>query len=725
MNIFIWFSIESILLSLEINFIYSECSRDNPFLKNDQCISSCTREEINNNTCIINNDIVKTQWLNNVVFIKGSNFFYLNIYTSENNNLYSLVSCYPYTNERVMYNLNHEGYGLFNKSNPFINLFLNDSAEKGRYESEIFTLQFPENNNKEYLISISKAPQYAELYDLYKNNIYYDNVSTVFGSVNGVYSKVAPHFQLYPNKNIYLYGLLGSERINRTKTYYFYLKKINFTSIDIKNYPPVSETQRIQCSKLNIISCFKTSNNYILCFFSDPNYQYTIIVYNYDLVEQAKTIVAYGRTNQDQEELFFKCIHFFDEAGVFVYFSNEENPIPVFLFKKYSNIDNSIRDVYTTVSDIKLNNYILNRKIVESCDMIKVEDKKFYFAGVSINNEKIYIVSFINYKEDKFVYKIFSLDKQIYNYDFCEYVKMELYNNFLVLGANYEDPIANRSSIIIIFSYPNTTEVDIDLEDYLLKKNDTTINNLTIELNGKYIIDNNIFGYIYSGVQIIENCMDVNDIYIADINEIKIVNNYFLPNNKKIILKIPKSENYEPFICKIKYAAVVMEPEYFQYNQYPIDIAYVGDLEDSGDEETFYNNNKKNYVGKYSFYNLILNNKLTAIDCEDINCELCYYSNKAECITYIDVINVAFTEDTNAIDSNSINSNLIDTNSVEHTNPIDTNFIDANTLGTNSIVTDSPDTHTYSEEANSIVTNLVNTYSVDTTNTLDTNSSEY
>ena len=88
----------------------------------------------------------------------------------------------------------------------------------------------------------------------------------------------------------------------------------------------------------------------------------------------------------------------------------------------------------------------------------------------------------------------------------------------------------------------------------------------------------------------------------------------------------------------------------------------------------------------------------------------------------MDVINVAITEDTNTIDSNSINSNLIDTNSVEHTNPIDTNFIDANTLGTNSIVTDSPDTHTYSEEANSIVTNLVNTYSVDTTNTLDTNS---
>ena len=83
MNIFIWFSIESILLSLKINFIYSQCSRDNPFLKNDQCISSCIREEINNDTCIINNDIIKTQWLNNVVFLKGSNFLYLDIYTSE------------------------------------------------------------------------------------------------------------------------------------------------------------------------------------------------------------------------------------------------------------------------------------------------------------------------------------------------------------------------------------------------------------------------------------------------------------------------------------------------------------------------------------------------------------------------------------------------------------------------------------------------------------------
>ena len=681
MNNFFLFFVKSILLSLEINFIYSQCDRDRPFLKNEQqCESSCTREEINNNICKINNEIVKTQYLNNIIFIKNSNFYYISIHTSVNNNLYYLVSCYPKTNERVMYILNNEGYGYYNKTNPLIDIFIDDPIQQGKYESEIFTVQFPENNGREYLVSIGKAPQYVELYDLYENNIYYNNVTETFGHISGVRSKEAPIFKLYPNenRNEYLIGLLSSVyNSDYTKNYYFYLIKANFTSMDVKNNPPTSITQRVQCSDVYIVSCFRTDNNYIMCFYSNPNYQYTIIVYNYNLTELTNIQVAYGRSNQDSEELFFKCIHFFQEAGVFVYFNDQY--IPVFLFKQYSN--NLISDVYTTVSDIRLNNYYFNRKKVATCDILKVEDKKFYFAGVSINRDKIYIISFINYKDDKFVYKIFSIDKQIYNYDFAEYVKTEIYYNFLVLGSNYyEVPGANRTSFLIIFSYPNTTEVDIDLDDYLSKNNDTKINNLTLELNGEYIIDNNIFGYIYSGVQIIENCMDVNDIYIADINEIKIVNNYFLPNNKKIILKIPKSENYEPFICKIKYAAVVMEPEYFQYNQYPIDIAYVGDLEDSGDEETFYNNNKKNYVGKYSFYNFILKNKLTAINCEDTNCELCYYNNKAECITYMDVINVAITEDTNTIDSNSINSNLIDTNSVEHTNPIDTNFIDANTL---------------------------------------------
>ena len=333
-----------------------------------------------------------------------------------------------------MYVLNKEGYGYLNKSEPLINLIINDPYTKGRFESELFSIQL---SNREYLISIGKSPQLVELYDLYENKIYFNYVENTFGNVPRIYTKLAPHIKLYSaeNRNIYLIGLLAKENDYRGNLlHYFHLIKVTFTSIDIKNNPPSSQTVKIQCSESIIISCFTTNNNFILCFYNNINYKYTIIVYNLDLVEQTNMIIANGRPNEENEELFFKCIHFFGEAGVFVYFTDENNTntVPVFEFKNYSNLENSITDVFTTVSKITIDNYIFNRRVVNSCDMIKVEDKKFYFAGISINKDKIIIISIFNYNEDKFIYRIYSIDLKIYNSNFAEYIKLELYNNFLV-----------------------------------------------------------------------------------------------------------------------------------------------------------------------------------------------------------------------------------------------------------------------------------------------------
>ena len=140
-------------------------------------------------------------------------------------------------------------------------------------------------------------------------------------------------------------------------------------------------------------------------------------------------------------------------------------------------------------------------------------------------------------------------------------------------------------------------------------------------------MENNIFGYIYSGIQIIENCDELKDIYLANLYNEKIYENYFLPQKEKVKLIIPKNDVYEPFTCKIKYAVVVTEPEYSEYNKYPIRINNIG--ESDNEEDFFY---KKNYIGKYSFYNIILKDKLTEINCENNNCDLCYYNNKTKCV---------------------------------------------------------------------------------------------
>lgn len=54
---------------------FFQCDRDKPFLKEDTCISSCKTEEINKGICIINNDIIKAQWLNNIIIIGGKRIY--------------------------------------------------------------------------------------------------------------------------------------------------------------------------------------------------------------------------------------------------------------------------------------------------------------------------------------------------------------------------------------------------------------------------------------------------------------------------------------------------------------------------------------------------------------------------------------------------------------------------------------------------------------------------
>ena len=120
---------------------FMKCGRDKPFLKEDNCISSCKTEEINKGICIINNDIIKTQWLNNINIIGGKEFIYVNVESSEINNLYYLASSFPASNERIFYILNNEGYGLFNKNSPFIYHTINDPEKRGRFESDLLLVK--------------------------------------------------------------------------------------------------------------------------------------------------------------------------------------------------------------------------------------------------------------------------------------------------------------------------------------------------------------------------------------------------------------------------------------------------------------------------------------------------------------------------------------------------------------------------------------------------------
>ena len=312
-----------------------ECTdRNTPFERNEVCVDTCAINETTSGTCEIKNEIIKNQWLNNIIYFAPGGYRYINIAVTESNNLYSITSANFATNQRYLYILNREGNGFFDMGNgnktPFKTISnVGDSETKGRYESTSFTIKFYSNPAKSYqdfLMSISKEDQNVEIFDFYNGKISLKKVVSAFGSLNNVFSYAAAHVKLFnsENLNVYLIGLLATE----SNTDYFYLKKVKFD--ESYNAGIIKDTKVETYSGSNIVSCYETASFFIVCFYRNKEKKHLMIVYNQDLEQKANSCFDDGNSN---DEIFLKCVHFTNEVGAFAYFINDPQPLLKIQFK--------------------------------------------------------------------------------------------------------------------------------------------------------------------------------------------------------------------------------------------------------------------------------------------------------------------------------------------------------------------------------------------------------
>ena len=180
-------------------------------------------------------------------------------------------------------------------------------------------------------------------------------------------------------------------------------------------------------------------------------------------------------------------------------------------------------------------------------------------------------------------------------------------------------------STLTIFSYPNSTDIKNELIEYLFKNNDIKINNITLESKSLCQIENNIFGLILNGIKIIE--VNKTSEYLSFPNGTEIAKDMLLALSDILKLNINKNENiYNIFSYSIEYACQATEPKFEEYNNYTIE------LNDTGNEKTFFESQNNIYTGRYSYYNFSLNEKVTDV-CDNTLCKLCYNNNKNKCIT--------------------------------------------------------------------------------------------
>ena len=180
-------------------------------------------------------------------------------------------------------------------------------------------------------------------------------------------------------------------------------------------------------------------------------------------------------------------------------------------------------------------------------------------------------------------------------------------------------------STLTIFSYPNSTDINNELIEYLFKNNDIKINNITLELKSLCQMENNIFGLILTGIKIIK--INKNSEYLSFSNGTEITKDMLLNLGEILKLNINKNKNiYNTFSYSIEYACQATEPKFEEYNKYTIE------LNDTGNEKPFFESQNNSYTGRYSYYNFSLKETLTDV-CDNTKCELCYNTSKNQCIT--------------------------------------------------------------------------------------------
>ena len=394
----------------------------------------------------------------------------------------------------------------------------------------------------------------------------------------------------------------------------FFVFKFLFYNLNIKEFPPVNKRYTKSTTLLYISSCFESKNHFIFCY-SVESSKYTIYVFNYDLVLLNKTL-----TETYVSSAFYKCVHFTEDVGAFVYMDSAKNF--AFQFKEY--IPNIIKDYFNSTSKLiisKQANYPFETK---PCDLIKLNDKKILLAFTTSDSSNnvfnIFVIN--NYVDEKLKIRHYVINTYIlYLFKIKEDIFLSLYNDLIALGFGGNNGTTTIASLMI-FSYPNSTDFSLNITENFI-----SFNNPIIKLYEKCIIENNIFGYIFAGYKIYDFTKGLKLIDLYNQKEIK--KNSSLSNNTDIELNITNEVNIEGE--RIEYGMFITEPEYEIYNEYTTDIDnnYCGGDDNCNDEKDYFS--PKLYFGRHSYLDITFDLNIVGKDC-NTGCIVCIQDSNRTCL---------------------------------------------------------------------------------------------
>ena len=421
----------------------------------------CTNSQFESGECSINNPIIKTQWLNDIILLDFDKLRYGSFTINSKGDLIYECSVEEPKGLRVIYWLKKDGSFYFKNENgekiPTKLIIVKNIPNNDfpiRYESQIITVKL--NNNKEYLLSISLWECMSEYYNL--ENGVYSFISTIDFTNYEIHTHVGSLFEIKNgNSREYWHTFIGKYKTERTTENFYLISQIyTFSSdrISLNNGYILNEKLKKNVYQISrLVSNFIINSNLIVLYYLnniDGINQFVIELYNNNF--QSKNLLKIGSIEGDYnsyryEGVFSKGIYFKNNFGVFMFYKSKDNLTPQFRIFEINN-DYTFTEKYNFQLNFPTNlNVNLNTGSLFN-DMIKINEKRFSFISSSNDRKKLYIIFFDFYDNDRKikerVYQINLYD--LYHYKIYRELTTIIYNNYLTLSAS----ACNTSTIIVI-----------------------------------------------------------------------------------------------------------------------------------------------------------------------------------------------------------------------------------------------------------------------------------
>ena len=577
--------------------------------------------------------------LDNIIKLADDGFRYSHFNFNSKGDMIIDNSAFPETSERRFFGLKNNGTFFFNDTNDkktgFYSIYDSRYREdfKGRIEGESSFIKLTSSNNKfhgkELILGISKNGNndngyYVEIYNLDDKNMTKYKTINIFGNI------IANSFSINktPDELNTHYCYTFSYIVCNYNTYYLNIKKLYF-SFDLNSgHQIVGDPISFQVEVHRIVSSFYTKKSIYICFYLNGQKHLRINAFNSDLSNSVETSI-YDPSNYDQNN-FFKGIHLKEEIGFFIYFKQYVNYPTISILQ--CNYDRSMSKYYD-YEGINIDKTNFNTDCLLN-DIIKLND--FQVCYISINNNKEYfkLVLFTLYKDDSLM-NIRYYEIEMWNNHQIKIffnIKGGLYKNFISLAFSHcpeRDCTSAYSNLhytsLIIFSYPNSTDINLDIIPQIYINNKNIENDFDFNFEEVKNIENNLFGFIFKGTKIMNY---LTGLYLSNIESRNILEvGSIILKDQNVSLYFETHENFAKNNYTFEYAYVLTEPKYDDI------LNYTSNIEDTygnkkEDEKNYYRN--YDYVGKSSYFTIIIKEDLIT-NCSDDLCSLCF--KNYTCIT--------------------------------------------------------------------------------------------